>query len=137
MQVFCLKSHCCLSGSAELCGVINIDFRCILMLKRGVRTSGEIYNSECISTTVKHGERGVMVWGAFSDAGTGELLHCEKSINALEYRRKLKKGLLPTIEKLFYEEMLSFNKIMLLPTTKKSITLMFWPSPNLNPIENI
>ena len=59
------------------------------------------YNSECISTTVKHGGRGVMVWGAFSAAGTGELLHCEKSINALESRRILQKGLPPTIEKLF------------------------------------
>ena len=42
-----------------------------------------------------------MVWGAFSAAGTGELLHCEKSIKALEYRRILQKGLLPTIETLF------------------------------------
>ena len=41
------------------------------------------------------------MWGAFSAAGTGELLHCEKSMNALEYRRILQKGLLPTIEKLF------------------------------------
>ena len=42
-----------------------------------------------------------MVWGAFSAAGTGEQLHCEKSMNALEYRRILQKGSLPTIEKLF------------------------------------
>ena len=42
-----------------------------------------------------------MVWGAFSAAGTGELVHSEKSINALEYRKILQKGLLPTIEKLF------------------------------------
>ena len=54
-----------------------------------------------------------MVWGAFSAAGTGELLHCEKSINALEYK-----------------------KILL---ENKSIRLMFLPgqSPDLNPIENI
>ena len=36
-------------------------------------------------------------WEAFSAAGTGELLHCEKSMNALEYKRILQKGLLPTI----------------------------------------
>ena len=41
------------------------------------------------------------MWGAFSAAGTGELLHCEKSINALEYRIILQIGWLPTIEKLF------------------------------------
>ena len=45
-----------------------------------------------------------MVWGAFSVAGTGELLHCVNSINALEYRRILQKGLLPTIEKLFSKQ---------------------------------
>ena len=82
------------SGSAESCGVMNQDFSCI-------RISGEKFNSECISNTVKHGGRSVMVWGAFSAAGTGELVHCEKSINALEYMRILQKGLLLTIEKLF------------------------------------
>ena len=62
-----------------------------------------------------------MVWGAFSAAGTGELLHCEKSINALEYRRILQKGLLPTIEKLFWRnnQILFFNKTMLLPTLQR------------------
>ena len=54
--------------------------------------SGEKYNSECISTTVKHGGRGDIVCGAFSAACTGQLLHCEKQKNALEYRRILKKG---------------------------------------------
>ena len=48
-----------------------------------------------------------MVWGAFSAAGTGELLHCKTFINALEYRIILQKGLLPTIEKLFSKEKLS------------------------------
>ena len=63
-----------------------------------------------------------MVWGAFSAAGTGELLHCEKSINALEYWRILQKGLLPTIEKLFSKEEQSdviFNKTMLLSTLQR------------------
>ena len=69
--------------------------------ERCVQRSGEKYNSEWISATVKHGGRSAMAWGAFSAAGTGELLHCEKSINALEYMIILQKGLLPTIEKLF------------------------------------
>ena len=80
------------SGSAELCGVMNQYFSSLL-------TREVCYISECIATTVKNGGRGVMVWGAFSAAGTGDLLHNEKSITALEYRRILQKGLLPTIEK--------------------------------------
>ena len=44
------------------------------------------------------------MWGAFLAAGTGKLLHCEKSINALEYRRILQKELLPVIEKLLPKE---------------------------------
>ena len=30
-----------------------------------------------------------MVWGAFSAAGTGDLLHWEKSINALELQENI------------------------------------------------
>ena len=75
----------------------------------------------CISTTVKHGGREVSWCGE-----PFQLLvlvscftHCEKSINALEYRRILQKSLLPTIEKLFSEVMLFFNKTMLLPTLQR------------------
>jgi len=46
-------------------------------VERCLRKSGEKYNNKCISTTVKHGGRGVIVWGAFVAAGIGELLHCE------------------------------------------------------------
>ena len=135
------------SGSAELCGMMNQDFSCMLTSREVFSKIRLKYNSECISTTVKHGGRSVMAWGAFSAAGTGELLHCEKSINALEYRRILQKGLLPTIEKFFLKQnnqMLFFNKTILLLTTKtwlenKYLRLMFWSgqSPDLNHIENI
>ena len=56
------------SGSAELLGVKNQDFSCMLTSREvcSKMREGEKYNSECISTTVKHGGRGVMVWGAFS-----------------------------------------------------------------------
>jgi len=37
-------------------------------------------------------------------AGFGDMLHCEKSFNALEYRRILQKGLLLKSEKLLSQE---------------------------------
>ena len=87
-----------------------------------------------------------MVWGAFSTAGTGELVTCEKSMNDLEYRRILQKGLLPTIEILFSKaeqsDVIFQQDNAHAKTTKtwlgnKSIRLMFWPSqsPDLNPMK--
>ena len=70
--------------------------------ERCLRKSAEKYNNKCISTTVKHGGSGAIVWGAFLAAG--ELLHCEKSFTALEYRTILQNGLLPTNEKLLSKE---------------------------------
>ena len=70
-------------------------------------------------------------------------------MNALENRRILQKGVLPTIEKLFSKEEQSdvfFQQdnapVHTAKTTKtwlesKSIRLTFWPGPDLNPIENI
>jgi len=56
------------------------------------------------SLAVKLGGRGVIVWGAFLAAGIGELLYCEKSFNAFEYRKILQNGLLPTSVKFFSKE---------------------------------
>ena len=88
-----------------------------------------------------------MVWGAFSAASTGELLHCEKSINAFEYSIILQKGLLPSIEKLFSkveqsDYQLFLNKTMLqcshsAKTTKTWLENRHGQSPDLNPIKNI
>ena len=121
MQILCLdvlKSHCCLrqtecscwqnleslihSGSAELCGVMDQYFSCMLMLQRDVLedlVSNTIVNASLPQLSME--EEVSWCGEPFSAAGTGELLHCEKSINALEYRRILQKSLLPTIDKLF------------------------------------
>ena len=112
MQVLCLedvlKSHCRLRKTDQiklLAEYGNFDsewFSRVVWSDESIFVGcrpPDLVRNECISTTVKHGGRCVMVWGAFSAAG--ELLYCKKSINALEYRRILQKGLLPTIEKLF------------------------------------
>lgn len=40
----------------------------------------------------------VMMWGAFSALGTGDLFHCEKSSDVLEHRRILQNGLFPQLK---------------------------------------
>jgi len=42
--------------------------------------------------------------GSFLAAGVGERLPCERSFNALEHRRILQNGLIPTFEKLLSKE---------------------------------
>uniref|UniRef100_A0A673L1A8 Tc1-like transposase DDE domain-containing protein n=1 Tax=Sinocyclocheilus rhinocerous TaxID=307959 RepID=A0A673L1A8_9TELE len=84
---------------------------------------------------------------SLSAAGAAELLHSEKSINALEYKRILQNCLLTTVEKLLSKEKRSdviFQQgnapDCTAQTTKNwleimCIRLMFWPgqSPDLNP----
>ena len=58
----------------------------------------------------------------FSAAGTGELLHCEKSINTLEYRRILQKACFPQLISCFLKQnnqILFFNKTIVLPTLQR------------------
>jgi len=52
--------------------------------------------------------KSVIVWEAFLAAGIDELLHCEKSFNALEFRI-LQNGLLPTKEKLLSKVFIYFS----------------------------
>ena len=119
---FCQKMESLIqSGSAELCGVMNKDFSCMLILQRGVfedLVRNTIVNASLPLLSMEEevswcGEpfQLLVLVSCFTP--------CEKSINALEYRRKLQKGLLPTIEKLFSEEMLFFNKTMLLLTLQR------------------
>lgn len=66
------------SGSAELCRVMNHNKLHGEAPEPCLRKSGEKYNNKRISTTVKRGERDVIVRGAFLAASIAELHHCEK-----------------------------------------------------------
>jgi len=116
--------------------------------ERCIRRSGERFSPNCIKTTVKHGNGGIMVWGTFTAAGVGEIIRCDASINAKEYIQILERGLLPSIQKLEMNNNIIFQhdnapahtaKVTKKWLTDNSIDMMFWPgqSPDLNPIENI
>ena len=113
-----------------------------------IRRPGERFSLNCIKTTVKHGNGGIMVWKTFTAAGVGKLTRCETSINAKEYIRILETGLLTSIEKLGISQNIIFQQYNASAHTAKvtkkwladnSIDVMFWPgqSPDLSPIENI
>ena len=56
---------------------------------------------ECLKTTVKQRNGGIMVWGAFSSSVVAEIIRCDKDINAQEYINIIEKLLLPTIDNVF------------------------------------
>ena len=119
--------------------------------ERCIRRPTEKYKPECLSTTVKHGGGGIMVWGVFSASGVGDLVRCDKSVTAKEYQNILRKGLLPSLAKLCTGDARQnaiFQQDNAPAHTAKStqswferqdVPVMFWPgqSPDLNPIENI
>uniref|UniRef100_A0A672JUL7 Tc1-like transposase DDE domain-containing protein n=1 Tax=Sinocyclocheilus grahami TaxID=75366 RepID=A0A672JUL7_SINGR len=70
----------------------------------------------------------VIVWGAFLPAGVGELLHCEQSDNALEYRRILQNGVMYQQDNAPAQTTKTIKKWL----KNKSIRLMFWPGQSLS-----
>ena len=89
--------------------------------ERCIRRPGERFSRNCIKTTVKHGNGGIMVWETFTAAGVGELIRYETSINAKEYIRILETGCYQVSRSWEYPKTLFFNKIMLLHTPLKSL----------------
>ena len=105
---------------------MNQEFSCMLMIQRGVfeaLVTNTIVNASLPQLSME--EEVLWCGEPFLAAGTGELLHCEKSFNALEYRIILQKGLLLPIAQLkccFLKrnnQMFNFNKTVLLPTLQR------------------
>ena len=55
---------------------------------------------DCLVPTVKHGGKGVMVWGCFSGAGLGLLVCIDGNVNTVTYLEILAENLLPFVERL-------------------------------------
>jgi hypothetical protein len=52
-----------------------------------------------IKQTLKFGDGSIMVWGAITSKGVGELVRIEKNVTSEEYIKILRKGLLGTYRK--------------------------------------
>ena len=60
------------------------------------RRKGERYKNECLLPTVKHGGGSIMVWGAISAAGTGDLVKIDGIMDKNVYHNILVKHGVPS-----------------------------------------
>lgn len=63
------------------------------------RRKGERYSDNCILPTVKHSPY-IMVWGAITRFGVGEIIMLRGSVNAMEYQKIIENGVVPTLQQL-------------------------------------
>jgi transposase len=99
--------------------------------------------------SVKHPLK-VNVWGCFSASGFGELFCFQRNLNAEYMITVYRKGLLPSVEKLFGEDSIGWilqedndpkhrSKIVNNWKKENDVEVLPWPSmsPDQNPIENV
>ena len=92
--------------------------------------------------TVKHGGGSIILWGCFSEAGTGRRIRCEGKINGAKYREILDETLLQSAQtgaKFIFQQdndPKHTAKTMQEWLRNKSLNVLECPSqrPDLNPI---
>ena len=116
--------------------------------KRFVRHKNEERLSpQCVKKTVKFGGGSVMVWGMFSSAGVGPIVHFHGNINASVYKELLCQHSLPHLQKetietpIFMQDNMLCHKakthLSFLEEEKIAIMKWLWEGPNMNPRENV
>ncbi len=111
------------------------------------RMANERYEKNCIRGTVKHDTK-IMVWGAFSAGGVGDLMLIEGTMVKETYLNILEDHMLPSADLLFGRENWTFQQdndpkhtaiVVREWFQEYEVPLLPWPaqSPDLNPIENL
>ncbi len=109
------------------------------------RKSGEAQNPCCLKSSVKF-PQSVMIWAAMSSAGVGPLCFLKSTVNAAIYQEILEHFMLPSADKLYGDADFIFQQDLAPAHTAKGtkswfndhgVTVLDWPAPDLNPIENL
>lgn len=74
--------------------LISSDTGCMVRRKKNER-----FRQNCVQNTVKHSPY-VMVWGAITSCGVGEILLLDGYVNSAAYIEIVKNGVLPSIDRL-------------------------------------
>jgi hypothetical protein len=66
----------------------------------GLNAKRHIWRKPGTISTVKHGGGSIMLWGCFSEAGTGTLVRIEAKMNEAKYKEILDENLLQSTQDL-------------------------------------
>ena len=111
------------------------------------RRIGEDYLNACVVPTVKHGGRGIMVWGCMMTKAVGHLALVSGNLNSCGYIDLLENAMIPSTHRLSVSNDYVFqqhnarchtSRQTMLWFLENNVNVMAWPaqSPDMNPIEN-
>ena len=99
----------------------------------GLNAKCHVWRKPGTIPTVNHGGDNIMLWSCFSAAGTGRLVRIEGKMNGAKYREILDENMLQSTQD---NDPKHTAKTMHDWLWDKSLNVLEWPSPDLNPNKN-